>query len=470
MKIVLSILLLCVFFADTYSQDTTQQNSASDDTSKIDSTVTLSFEMVMAAWRGDSSYTMRLLKAGADVNSLSDDNISALIYTVQEGHLPVVKILAANGADLNYSYSGVQAALIVAVLKNHFEIAKYLLHKNANVNISDGPENTALFYAVAYGYPKMVKLLLAYKADPNLKNRYGESPLWMAAYNGDLMTVYELLVAGADINTVNNKGNTPLMMAAMYNDTAMISYLLKNKADINKTNMNAQTATDLAVIHSRWEAFKILSTYKTPPKEVYREFKKSLISNGNYSLMDSARALSKTPYLLPYIGSMSIGYSCDFTYNDMMFSPFLIWSEKRYRTAFRLGWSARYWRNRVTFISNDVKYQLWERRNDFYAGMEKKIRISHEKNINHSCIIAGVQANYSVIRYRGIEKSPAPAFTFSPYLGYTLTGKYGGYGIRYLYYPTGDSGLSPHRIGLYFTITLYNRNNEKYLTKCSICY
>ncbi len=435
-----------------------------------DTTVTLSFELVMAAWNGDSAYTIRLLKEGADVNSVSYEGISALMYAAQNGHLSVVKILAANGADMDYKYPGVKPALIMAVLQNHFPVVRYLLHKGANINISDDGGNTALLYSSMYGNLAMTRLLLANKADPNMKNLNGESPLWLASYSGYQMIVYELLISDADINAANTTGYTSLMISAMYNDTSTLAYLLKNKADILKTNVYGHTAKDIAVIHSEWEAFKILSAYSKPEKAEVRMFCKSAVSNGNYDLLDSVKTISKAVYLLPYIGSMTIGYGFDAAMNDMMYSPFLVWHEKRYRTAIRMGWSARYWRNRVEFETGKGVFQLWERRNDFYAGIEKKIRVSKDKSINHSCHFGGVQANYSIIRYRGVSKSPSPELTFSPYIGYARTGKYGGYGLRYIYYPTGDSGLSPHRIGFYFTITLYNRSNDKYLVKCSTCY
>jgi hypothetical protein len=434
-----------------------------------DSTVTLEFEMIMTAWKGDSSYCMRLLKEGADVNSVSADGISALIYAVQGGHYAVARILVANGADMNYKYPGVKPALIVAVLNNHFDIARYLLHKGAIPDIGDGPGNTPLIYAVAYQNARMVKLLLAGKADPGLKNTYGESPLWYAAYNGDQMAVYELLLAGADINTSDRKGHTPLMLAAMAGDTSMLAYLTGNRADVTRTNLYGQTAMDIAVTHSRWESFKYLSGITSPDVKLVRNLKKSIISNGDYHLLDSVRKISRVPYLLPFIGSMSLGYGSDFAYNDMMFSPFVMWHEKRYRMAFRLGWSARYWRNRVEYKTEDAVYQFWERRNDFYGGIEKKIRMSSSRHINQYCFYAGIQANYSVVRYRGVSQSPDPSFIFSPYAGWARTGKYAGYGFRYMYYPTGVTGLSPHRLGAYFTVTLYNRTNKKYLTKCSLC-
>lgn len=434
-----------------------------------DSTVTLEFEMVMTAWKGDSAYCMRLLKEGADVNAVSNQGISALIYAVQGGHTAVVKILVANGADMNYKYPGVKPALIVAVMNNHFEIVRYLLHKGAFPDIGDDSYNTPLIYAVAFQNLRMTKLLLAYKADPGIRNIYGESPLWYAAYNGDQMAVYELLLAGADINITDRKGYTPVMLAAMAGDTSMLNYLVRNKADLTLTSNYGQSVMDVAVAHSRWASFQCLSTYAKPDEKVTRNLKKSIISNGDYVLLDSVRTISRRPYLLPFIGSMALGYGSDFTYNDMMFSPFVIWHEKRYRTAIRLGWSARYWRNRVQYPTPEGTFQFWERRNDFYGGIEKKIRMSPARSINHSCFYAGIQANLSVVGYRGVKKSPDPAFLFVPYAGIARTGKYAGCGVRYMYYPTGNSGLSPHRLGIYFTVTLYNRTNKKHLIKCSLC-
>jgi|GEM_PF-5566261 len=459
------IIILCIIPGLLASQVTDSISS-----SLRDSSVSLSFELCMAAWNGDSAYTLRLLKEGADVNSVSDDGISALMYACQNGHLPVIKILVANGADIDYRYPGVKPALIMAVIQNYMPVVRYLLHKGANINITDDKGNTALIYASAYGNLAMTKLIIAYNPDKDKKNNAGETALWLASYSGYQMIVYELLVAGADINLPDNVGYTPLMISAMYNDTSSLNYLISNKADPEKTNMYGQNARKVSVVQSSWESFKILSKYGMPERKEIKLLCKSAIANGNYNMLDSVRTISRSMYLRPYIGSMTICYGFDAAYNDMMFPAFVMWHEKRYRMAIRAGWSARYWRNRVIYKSDGVSYQFWERRNDLYAGIEKKIRVAKNKDINAYCYFAGVQADYVMARFRGVEKSPVPGFVFSPYIGYARTGKYAGYGLRYMYYPTGESGLSQHRIGFYFTITLYNRTNEKYLRKCSICY
>ncbi|PKP17154.1 MAG: hypothetical protein CVU05_16020, partial [Bacteroidetes bacterium HGW-Bacteroidetes-21] len=196
----------------------------------------------------------------------------------------------------------------------------------------------------------------------------------------------------------------------------------------------------------------------------------TMYQNGAYSTATSIRKQYKVNYCFPVSGSFAIGYGPELAYNDALFSTFFVWNDNRYRTSIRGGWGTRYFRNSAEYEFFNSKYQFWEKRNYLYLGLEKKFRIKKTIDINRKCFFAGAQVMYTIIRFRGVVFHPDAQLSVSPYIGYGKTGKYIGYGVRYFFYDTDKTGLSPHRISLYFTVNLYHRSNEKFLTKCSMCY
>ena len=58
--------------------------------------------MHLGSLNGHVEVVETLINAGAEVEAKDEDNDTALILAVYEGHLPVVKALLANNANVNH--------------------------------------------------------------------------------------------------------------------------------------------------------------------------------------------------------------------------------------------------------------------------------------------------------------------------------------------------------------------------------
>lgn len=127
-----------------------------------------------------------LLEHGADVNAVSDDGRTALMWAIENANENIVTRLIEKGADIEAkltpsvgSHIAYTRALIFALGQRREEadmIAKTLLLAGADVNSSDSDGWTALMRAVDNEFitPETVELLVRSGADTHAKNAKGE--------------------------------------------------------------------------------------------------------------------------------------------------------------------------------------------------------------------------------------------------------------------------------------------------------
>ncbi|KAB8214174.1 ankyrin repeat-containing domain protein [Aspergillus novoparasiticus] len=111
-----------------------------------------------------------LLNHGANVNALSQ-GLTALSWAIDEGKVPMVKLLLENGADLTIT----NEPLLLRILKSN--------------RIHNQEADAAI-----------VELLLNHGADPNCCDRKGRTPLFLAAVKQKLDSMRVLLARGANPN------------------------------------------------------------------------------------------------------------------------------------------------------------------------------------------------------------------------------------------------------------------------------
>ena len=150
-----------------------------------------------------------------------DPRVKDIWQDIRHGNFEKAKIVLKEvGIDIQDSEG--RTALINSVSEKQIELVKWLLDNGANVNIQDRGGYSALHFAAQERLVAIGKLLLEYNADLELRDKYGNTPLWTALMNSRqyLSIVKLLLDKGANLHNINGVGRTPKQMIdAIYGDT-----------------------------------------------------------------------------------------------------------------------------------------------------------------------------------------------------------------------------------------------------------
>ena len=222
---------------------------------------------LMLACRGNfTSIATALVEHGALINTRSEYNHSALLYSVGRGNLELTRYLVTKGADINTD--GAQA-LIFAANRSHFDVLKYLVEDvKVSVNAQTDEGNYSLIAAVVGGNIDIAKYLIMQGANLNLKNDiktpdyknlslYG-TPLIHAVTSDKFNMVKYLLEAGANVNIKTNSGYSALMLSIMFNKFETAKYLVDHGADVNDQDANGYSVLMQAAIQVKFDLVKHL--------------------------------------------------------------------------------------------------------------------------------------------------------------------------------------------------------------------
>jgi len=144
---------------------------------------TVGLTVFEAAATGKINNVIRLLARDPDlVGAYSDDGFQPLGIACYFGHYDTAEYLVKAGASIN------------SLSENTLKAAP--IH-----SATSGKHRT------------IVKMLLNNRADPNIREEGGYTPLHIAAQNGDEGTIRTLLFGGADINIKSDDGKLPLNLA-----------------------------------------------------------------------------------------------------------------------------------------------------------------------------------------------------------------------------------------------------------------
>jgi ankyrin repeat protein len=192
--------------------------------------------LMWAAHWNDLPTTRLLLAAGADVNRANDHGVTALTLACENAHEPVVEALLAAGADPKRAQTNGITPLMTAARTGSVPVVRMLLARNVDVNATiPATGQTALMWATAERHLPIMQELIAAGASVKTTSKIGFSPLLFAARNGDIDAAKLLLETGAGVNDPGADGTSPLALAVVSGQDAFAHFLLERGADANST-------------------------------------------------------------------------------------------------------------------------------------------------------------------------------------------------------------------------------------------
>ncbi len=175
--------------------------------------------------------------------------ITPLMYAARQGSDDAAIALLDSGANIDALSADRSSALLFATINAHFDLAKVLIERGANPNLASVDGATPLYgvantqWARHTGYPQpspkyektsyldLMKMLLDRGADPNYRlvkelwyteynfalesaSASGTTAFWKCAEVGDIDGMKLLISRGSDPSIASTDGVTPLLMAS----------------------------------------------------------------------------------------------------------------------------------------------------------------------------------------------------------------------------------------------------------------
>jgi len=178
--------------------------------------------LLFAARVGDTESMRVLLDAGADVDDVAGDGLSALALATVRGHTAAAMLLLTRGANPNLADAGYTAL--------HWAAGRWETDLTTDNITSERPGEWHTIAGLQEGKLDLVKALLANGADPDvqmdgtptragasrspLPELVGATPYLLAAAAGDAAVMQLLADTGADVHVRTTSNATPLMAAA----------------------------------------------------------------------------------------------------------------------------------------------------------------------------------------------------------------------------------------------------------------
>ena len=446
--------------ADTLRTD---QSPALQDTNWY-ATGDMNLNLLMAADTDDIKAALYVLNRGANINAVTEEGATPLMYASQKGFLDMVKLLVLNGADVTAcDYKG-ESALVAAAKFDREDIADFLVQQGAPIDSCSRDGETALMHAVAGGFNILTDMLLYYGANPLRRDQHGNDALMISAYQNfpDMASI--LLFNGANANCTDNDGNTPLMIAAQKGFDEMADTLLHWGANVENKNKNGYTALAMAIQNGNQDAVKLLLLNKARVNESIRPGVRplDLVPKGNTAMDSLLRNSGASRSSFPDYSRLIIGGNLSFNFHDYSNGIFTGLYDSKYASTISVGFMSRISARSVLVMQDEINgHQYWERRYLLWAGIEKQFSLFRGKNDSRSGFFAGLKEGFSFGGYRGSNSHAESRWMLIPSAGVSRTGRVLNASLGYEYAPYPNYSLSPSRIVLSFGFHFPVRNESR---------
>ncbi|KAG9411464.1 hypothetical protein AC1031_017099 [Aphanomyces cochlioides] len=218
--------------------------------------------LMYAAKAGFTAITQVLLDARANVHVVDNRGETAIKLAVRRGHSNIAWLLFDHGAmyvdeedyerasyrsRTNREASGeMQAQLCHAAAIGDLPVVRRMLTAGIDVNVVDDEKSTPLLLACFRRHDEIIQELLEYGPNVNSSNKFGFTPLYHAAAHSNFPLASTLLALGAAVDTADKFGWTPVMIAARNGYADVVQLLLDSNASPSRRNQMGKTARDIA--------------------------------------------------------------------------------------------------------------------------------------------------------------------------------------------------------------------------------
>eukprot|EP00163_Fabomonas_tropica_P013597 TRINITY_DN2513_c0_g1_i3.p1 TRINITY_DN2513_c0_g1~~TRINITY_DN2513_c0_g1_i3.p1 ORF type:complete len:251 (+),score=27.11 TRINITY_DN2513_c0_g1_i3:30-755(+) len=167
-----------------------------------------------------------LTTSGCDVNVLDGQGLTPLQHAVAKGNENIIRLLLQRQALMTADPQG-KTPLHHAVLKGYLRVTAFLLDMGADPNAGDDKDWSAVHYACEAGNIHLMRLLFRNGGEPFKRSVVdGETPLHRAAWSGERVCIKYLVDKGARPNIKNKDGWTPAHNAAWNNNNKALEYVV----------------------------------------------------------------------------------------------------------------------------------------------------------------------------------------------------------------------------------------------------
>lgn len=212
----------------------------------------LDAELRQAAKSGDILKVHQLLRDGADIHAVDDEQANALHYAARGEDVRIVQLFLKHGAQVDSRTCTARTALMLAAKEGHENIVTVLLDNGADLHAVDVHGHCAMHRAAYFGHDRVVEHLLRRAVNVNADTEHQQGALMVAAWVGDSDTVSDtvslLLENGADLHAVQYAGWCAMHFAACSGQQNVVEKLLQCGVDVNVRTKNGETSLTLAAL------------------------------------------------------------------------------------------------------------------------------------------------------------------------------------------------------------------------------
>lgn len=208
-----------------------------------------------AALSEDPTISAMLLDAGAPVDPINREGLTALALAARTGNEPVLRLLLERGAKPEVA-RGLPA--LIAAASGHEDragIVKRLLKAKADVAAVDKLGRSALHAAALHGHGDSADALVAAGALANARDSHGVTPLMEAARAGANRVLSRLVFRKPDPTPTDAQGRNALHLACASKQANLdtVKTLLALGIDRDARTKDGRSAVDIAAAGGRWD-------------------------------------------------------------------------------------------------------------------------------------------------------------------------------------------------------------------------